>query len=236
MAEYKNYNYYTSDNFAKSEEPQIKEVDLEEDVYVVTPSLSKPKIINKRKIFAAYKELIVVVTCLIFAIILATIISNYVVHHTTVDGVSMSYTFKDGDVIIIDKITYRFSKPRRFDVVVFPVSEDEYYIKRIIGLPGETIQIIDGKIYINEQLLDDPYGYEDIANYGEANNPITIGENQYFMLGDNRNKSVDSRDPSIGLISEEKIIGRAIFILYPFDRLGKIDHKTNNNIRHENEK
>lgn len=235
MAEYKNYNYYTSDNFAKSEETPIKDVELEEDIYVVNTTISKPKVITKRKVFAAYKETIILVTCLLVALILATVISKYVIHHTTVEGISMSYTFKDGDVILIDKITYRFSKPRRFEVVVFPVSDDEYYIKRIIGLPGETVQIIDGKIYINEQLLDDPYGYEDITYYGIANSPVTLGEGQYFLLGDNRNKSVDSRDESIGLIDEDKIIGRAIFIIYPFSRIGNINHETNDTIRQENE-
>ena len=236
MAEYKNYNYYTSDNFTKSEEPEIKDVELEENLYVINNNTSQNKKINKKRILATYKELIIIGTCIVTAIFLAVIISKYVLHHTTVDGVSMSYTLKNGDVLIIDKLTYRFSKPRRFDIVVFPISEDEYYIKRIIGMPNETVQIIDGKVYINEQLLDDPYGYEDITYFGEANSPIKIGDGQYFVLGDNRNKSVDSREASIGLIEEDDIIGRAVFVLYPIRSFGTINHDANAGIRENNEK
>ncbi len=236
MAEYKNYNYYTSDNITKSEEPEIKNVELEENIYVLNNNAVPTKKNNKNNILNAYKELIIIGTCIVSAIILAMIISKYVIHHTTVDGGSMSYTLKDGDVLIIDKITYRFSKPRRFDIVVFPISEDEYYIKRIIGMPNETVQIIDGKVYINEQLLDDPYGYEDMTYFGEANSPITIGDGQYFVLGDNRNKSVDSREASIGLIEEDAIIGRAVFVLYPIRNFGKINQDANAAIRRENEK
>ncbi len=235
MAEYKNYNYYTSDNLSKSEEPEVKEVQLDEKTYVVTENVPKAKIINKRELIIAYKELIVIATCIVAAIVLATLISKYVVHHTTVDGVSMSYTLRDGDVLIIDKLTYRFQRPHRFDIVVFPISENEYYIKRVIGLPGETVQIIDGKVYINEQLLEDPYGYEDITYYGDANEPIQIGENEYFVLGDNRNESVDSREPSIGLIEEDAIIGRAVFVILPFRSFGKIENDTNAIITKENE-
>lgn len=235
MAEYKNYNYYTSENITKSEETEIVNVDLNEDTYVVNSQLSKRKSINKREIITAYKGFIFIGICLVVAVSLSIIISQYVIHHTTVDGKSMSYTLEDGDMLIIDKLTYQFSKPRRFDIVVFPVSDDEYYIKRIIGLPGETIQIIDGKVYINEQLLDDPYGFEDITYYGEAIEPIHINEGHYFVLGDNRNESVDSREASIGVIPEEKIIGRAIFVLYPIRSFGTIDHMANDKIREDRE-
>lgn len=234
MAEYKNYNYYTSDNLTKSEEPELANVELNEDIYVVNNQVSKRKTINKREFIAKYKEMLFIGMCFVIAIILAMFISKYVVHHTTVDGVSMSYTLENKDVLIIDKLTYHFSKPRRFDIVVFPV-DDEYYIKRIIGIPGETLQIIDGKVYINEQLLDDPYGFEDMTYYGEATEPIYIGEGQYFVLGDNRNKSVDSREASIGLIDEERIIGRAVFVLYPIRSFGSIDHMANDKIRQEKE-
>lgn len=236
MAEYKNYNYYTSDNFAKSEEEKLEDVQLDENVYVVGDNLPKKKFVNKRELIMAYKELIIIATCLSLALIFATIISRYVVHHTTVDGESMSFTLKDNDVLIIDKLTYRFSKPKRFDIVVFPISEDEYYIKRIIGLPGEKIQIIDGKVYINDQQLNDPYGYEDITYSGDASEPLIIGDTQYFVMGDNRNKSVDSRESSIGMIDEEKIIGKAVYVIFPFRSIGKINNDANAHIREENEK
>ena len=235
MAEYKNYNYYTSDNFTKSEETKIKDIDLNDDTYVVNYSTPVSNTLKRKRRFSTYKELTILGICVFLAIILSILISKYIIHHTTIVGTSMSYTLKDGDVLLIDKITYRFSKPRRFDIIVFPISEDEYYIKRIIGLPNETVQIINGKVYINEQLLNDPYGYEDITNYGSASAPITIGEGQYFVLGDNRNKSVDSRDPAIGLINEDDIIGRAVFVLYPIRSFGSINNDANATIRNENE-
>jgi signal peptidase I len=122
---------------------------------------------------------------------------RYLGQKTLVDGSSMSPTLEDGDVLIIDKISYRFREPQRFDIVVFRYlyKENSYYIKRIIGLPGETVQIKDGKIYIDGQLLEEDFGNAEIKKPGRANQPITLGKDEYFVLGDNRNISSDSRDP-----------------------------------------
>ncbi|MCD8012648.1 MAG: signal peptidase I, partial [Lachnospiraceae bacterium] len=112
--------------------------------------------------------------------------------------------------------------PQRFDVVVFPFQyqEDTYYIKRIIGLPGETVQIVDGEIYINGDELEESYGYEEIKNAGLASTEITLGEQEYFVLGDNRNDSTDSREPSVGNITRDQIVGKAVFRVWPFDAIG----------------
>ncbi|MCD7744185.1 MAG: signal peptidase I [Lachnospiraceae bacterium] len=164
----------------------------------------------------------IVYVALIFGLVYFVV--NYVGESTEVRGDSMYPALNDGDQLIIDMISYQFSDPKRFDVIVFPFQyqEDTYYIKRIIGLPGETVQIEDGVIYINGEVLEESYGYEEIKNPGLASAGITLGEQEYFVLGDNRNDSTDSREPSVGNISREQIIGKAVFRVWPFDAVGFI--------------
>ena len=151
---------------------------------------------------------------------------RYVGQKTVVDGSSMSPTLEDGDVLIVDKLSYRLREPERFDVVVFQYlyKEDSYYIKRIIGLPGETVQIIDGEIYIDGALLEEDFGNASMTNPGRANQPITLGPDEYFVLGDNRNISSDSRDPSVANVAREQIVGRAFVCVYPWSRMGFLQH------------
>mgnify|MGYP000826214475 FL=1 len=140
----------------------------------------------------------------------------------------METTLSDGDNLLVDKITYRFSEPKRFDIIVFPFQydTDTYYIKRIIGMPGETVQIdYDGNIYINGSLLEESYGREVIQNPGRAAEPITLGKDEYFVMGDNRNNSSDSRDPSVGNIHRKDIIGRAWVRIWPFSKFGVLKHQ-----------
>lgn len=130
----------------------------------------------------------------------------------------MYSTLSNGDSVFVDKLSYRFKDPDRFDIVIFQFlyAEDTYYIKRIIGLPGETVQIKDGKVYINDELLEtDIYGYEEINDPGLAEEPITLGEDEYFVMGDNRNGSTDSRKPSVGCVKRDQIIGRAFVRIWP---------------------
>jgi signal peptidase I len=159
-------------------------------------------------------------------ILLAYFIVNYTVEKTDMVGVSMEGTLFDGESIIINKFSYRFIDPKRFDVIVFKQSgkEHSYYnIKRIIGLPGETLQFKDGNIYINDTILEEPMNVEPMINYGLAVEPITLEENEYFVLGDNRNNSEDSRFASIGNIRREEIIGKAFIRLSPFNFIDKLN-------------
>lgn len=159
---------------------------------------------------------------------LTYLIITYVGQRTRVSGHSMETTLSDGDNLIVDKFSYRFKDPKRYDIVVFPYKYEEntYYIKRIIGLPGETVQVIDGYAYIDgQQLTSDIYGAEIMDSPGIAAEPITLGEDEYFVLGDNRNHSSDSRDPSVGILHREDLIGKAWVRIYPFDRLGVIRHE-----------
>ena len=170
------------------------------------------------------KELLSLIIYIGVVIILCYCIITFVGQRTTVNGRSMESTLHDGDNLWIDKLSYRFSDPKRFDIIVFPYEEDTYYIKRIIGLPGETVQIMpDGTILIDGKKLVESYGKEIILESGTAADPRTLGEDEYFVLGDNRNDSRDSRWADVGDINREDIIGKAAFRLSPFSKFGKID-------------
>lgn len=174
------------------------------------------------------KEILSTSIYLLVVLCAAYLIITYVGQRTQVSGSSMETTLSDGDNLLVDKITYRFSEPKRFDIIVFPFQydTDTYYIKRIIGMPGETVQIdYDGNIYINGSLLEESYGREVIQNPGRAAEPITLGEDEYFVMGDNRNNSSDSRDPSVGNIHRKDIIGRAWVRIWPFPKFGVLKHQ-----------
>lgn len=155
------------------------------------------------------------------------LIITFVGQRTYVSGSSMENTLSDGDNLIVDKITYRFTDPQRFDIIVFPFQYGEkvYYIKRIIGLPGETIRVQDGEIYVDGEILEESYGREVMKSSGIAEDPIVLGEDEYFVLGDNRNDSMDSRDPSVGLIKRDHIIGRAWMRVWPLNEIGVLKHQ-----------
>ena len=174
------------------------------------------------------KEILSTSIYLLVVLCAAYLIITYVGQRTQVSGSSMETTLSDGDNLLVDKITYRFSEPKRFDIIVFPFQydTDTYYIKRIIGMPGETVQIdYDGNIYINGSLLEESYGREVIQHPGRAAEPITLGKDEYFVMGDNRNNSSDSRDPSVGNIHRKDIIGRAWVRIWPFSKFGVLKHQ-----------
>ena len=164
---------------------------------------------------------------IVVVVILSLGIITFIGQRTKVSGHSMETTLSDGDNLIVDKISYRFRDPERFEIIVFPFQYEEhtYYIKRIIGLPGETVQVIDGYVYINGEVLDENYGLEVMDDPGIAAEPITLGEDEYFVLGDNRNHSSDSRDPSVGVLHRDDIMGRAWIRIWPFDKFGVIKHE-----------
>lgn len=170
---------------------------------------------NKPENINIVKELVNLLVYILAVMLLCWLILTFVGQRTEVSGNSMNDTLKDGDSLWINKFTYLFDEPERYDIVVFPAKDDDdkYYIKRIIGLPGETVWIgEDGLVYINgEPLEDDTYGKEliDETRRGIAATEITVPENCYFVLGDNRNNSRDSR--VIGCISDGDIIGKAVF-------------------------
>ena len=158
----------------------------------------------------------------VFIVIAAVyLVITYVGQRTEVSGDSMLNTLHNGDNLIVDKLSYRFREPERFEVIIFPSQFEEhtFYIKRIIGLPGETVQIKEGYIYINCERLYESYGNEVMLEetYGIAAEPITLGEDEYFVLGDNRNKSLDSRSEQVGIVHKNEFIGKAWLRIWPFE-------------------
>ncbi len=159
---------------------------------------------------------------------LTWMIVTFVGQRTRVSGQSMETTLQDGDNLIVDKISYRFHDPSRYDIIVFPYKYEEntFYIKRIIGLPGETVQVKDGYTYINgKKLTSDIYGREVMDEPGIAEEPVKLGKDEYFVLGDNRNDSTDSRDPDVGVLKKSDLMGRAWLRIYPFNKFGLLRHK-----------
>ncbi len=132
------------------------------------------------------------------------------VERAEVSGVSMEPALSDGDVVLVDKVSWRLTGLRRNDVIVFRYRyrPERYYIKRIVGLPGETVEIRDGRLRIDGEEPDGDFGNSLIENAGRAAEPVCLAEGTYFVLGDNRNDSADSRDYDIGDIRSEDIIGR----------------------------
>ena len=176
--------------------------------------------------FSLKDEIVDVITYIGIAFFLVAILIQFVVQRDVVDGESMMNTLRDEDNILVDKLTYQFSDPQRFDIVLFPYGEGDEelcFIKRVIGLPGETVQISrSGDIFIDGEFLEEYYGFEDIQQDKRylAADGYTLQEDEYFVMGDNRNNSYDSRQ--IGGIKRDDIIGRAVFRIYPLKSLGFI--------------
>lgn len=155
------------------------------------------------------KELIPYIIIVVVVVLIRTFIATPV----RVDGDSMNKTFKNGDILIL----YKLSKINRFDVIVLHEEKDnEKIIKRVIGMPGDTVAIKDGEIYINDEKIDDEYAYGMTSDYER----ITLKSDEYFILGDNRLISKDSR--YFGPIKEKEIKGKVVFRIFPFSKFGKI--------------
>jgi signal peptidase I len=159
----------------------------------------------------------------ILALLIVLPIRLFIFQPFIVKGQSMEPNFEDGDYLIIDEITYSFREPKRGEVVVFknPMNERQRFIKRIIGLPGETVEISDGKIFISngeKKVLQEPYLN---FSFTAGDIRITLGKNEYFVLGDNRQFSLDSR--RFGPIKKKEIVGRVLLRLWPMYSLAKIE-------------
>jgi signal peptidase I len=170
-----------------------------------------------------YLELAVYI---VFILICVFIIPKYVIQRTIVSGTSMEPTLISKDNLLVEKVSYYFSDPKRFDVVVFyPQGEEssEYYVKRVIGLPGETIQIIGSEIFINGKILKEDYGKDPISYVGIAKEPLQLEKDEYFLMGDNRKISFDSRYKDIGPIRDKYIVGKAVLRIWPLNKFGVFD-------------
>lgn len=149
-------------------------------------------------------------------------VPEHVIQRTVVKGESMEETLHEGESLLVNKLS--FYEPSRYDIIVFyPQGEevDEYYVKRIYGLPGETVQITGNDIYINGEKIEDNYAKNAMDDSGIAEEPLTLADDEYFVLGDNREVSLDSRDPDVGPVKEKNIAGHVVLRIWPLSKFGK---------------
>lgn len=175
---------------------------------------------KKKKVSNAVIELLLYAAIIVMCV---CVVPKYVLQRTIVDGTSMMNTLKDGDNLLVEKVTYRFSEPKRFAVIVFYPhgrESNDYYIKRVIGLPGETIQIKGNTIYINGNAIKENYGKDPMTESGIAEEPLKLAKDEFFVLGDNREISDDSRYPDVGPVKKKNIAGRAILRISPLSEFG----------------
>lgn len=175
---------------------------------------------------AAGRFVFEVAKVVLVALVIIIPIRIFIFQPFQVNGESMNPNFLDRDYLIVDEITYRFKEPQRGEVIVFKYPKDpkQYFIKRIIGLPGETVIIKNGEVIIkdhdNQELDETAYLTEDFSISDTINQEIVLGADEYFVLGDNRDASSDSR--TWGPITRSDIIGRAWYRAFPFDRAQSI--------------
>lgn len=156
---------------------------------------------------------------ILIAIILAFLLRTFIFATSIVEGDSMDPTLQDGERVIFNKLIYLVDEPDRGDIVIIHRPEKNY-VKRVIGLPGETIEIRNHQLYINNELYDQTFLTEDAINHTGNYGPITVPRGRYFVMGDNRSISKDSRN-GLGFIMEDEIIGRSEFVFFPFSEIAK---------------
>ncbi len=179
---------------------------------------------SQKKIKAVLKELSEYIILFVVALLIMLFLNHFIIINARIPSASMEDTVMTGDRLIGSRLAYKHELPQRFDMIIFkfPDDESQLFIKRVIGLPGETVNIIDGKVYINdsEEPLDDSYTKEipNAVNFG----PYYVPSDSYFVMGDNRNNSYDSRYWIHTYVTEDQILGKAIFRYFPFNKIGKV--------------
>lgn len=175
---------------------------------------------KKKSVFLEYALYLFII---VFVLFLAP---KYVIEKILVDGTSMENSLHDGEHVLIEKVSRYFNGPERFDVVVFTKAHNTYqktYIKRVIGLPGESVQIIGNRIFINGEELKEDFGKDPMDTAGIAAEPILLGEDEYFVLGDNRLVSIDSRDKVVGVVTKDELDGVVILRVAPLSAFGGVE-------------
>lgn len=213
------------------DEKEVKELNEEaKKIDDMTSKKNKQTLLEKFVKNPVLREILEWVEVLIVAFILAMVIKTFVIETTEVSGDSMMTTLHHKERLLVNRFIYKFTTPDRGDIIVFlPDNENRNYIKRIIGLPGETIDIKEGKVFVNgvelveEYLTQETYG----INRNPKTFPYTLGPDEYFAMGDNRGNSLDSRCEDVGVLTTEKMRGKAIVRIYPFNKMtifGDIDY------------
>lgn len=151
---------------------------------------------------------------IVVALAFAWFCLNFFGTQITINGQSMQPLLNSGDVILMNRLSYDFGKPKRMDVVVFEREDKKTNVKRVIGIPGDVVQIKEGEVYVNGEAIDDEE-LGSVALAGLAENPVELGDKEYFLLGDNRDSSEDSRFANVGNVKEEQILGKVWLRLFP---------------------
>ena len=191
---------------------------------------------NRKAVRKKRSPVSIVIELLIYAFIVffcLSIFPTYIMERTVVSGESMEDTLHHNESLLVNKLSYRFGDPERYDIIVFrPKGQnvDEYYVKRIYGLPGETIYIDKNSIYVNGEKVDDPYAKDamddDLIEIGTPDKPYTLKENEYYVLGDHRSVSMDSRyspesdEDAPGPVKRENIVGKVFIRIWPLNKFG----------------
>ena len=159
------------------------------------------------------------------AILLALIIRNFVFRVTRVTGYSMNPTLNHGDILILNRFSYLFSSPKVGDIVAFPypAGPDEFFIKRVVASSGDEVDLLYNRFYVNGTPLDDSFSEANVIATGNVQFPITVQDGYFFVLGDNRNASKDSRYNSVGNINGNDMMGRSLIRVWPFASFGRVD-------------
>jgi signal peptidase I len=170
------------------------------------------------------KEIYSWIKTIVFAIVLAVVFRTYIFSPAYAMSVSMEPTLHEGQILIISKVNYLVGEPKRGDIVVIDSEQDKLehlnLIKRVVGLPGETVEIKDNKVYIDEKVLEPDFTLSPTPDFGFVK--TTIPEGKYMVMGDNRENSRDSRFKSVGFIDRDYLEGKAVFRLWPLNKIGKL--------------
>jgi len=181
--------------------------------------------LTKRISNPVLRNLLEWIVALGLALLLFFVVRTFFFRLATVSGPSMLPSLRDGDMVFLNRFSYLFIEPQVGDIVAFPNPNDpsEHYIKRVIGAPGDIVDLRMGVFYINDLPLDDDFSHETVFAIGDVRFPITVEDGYFFVLGDNRNQSMDSRNSSVGNIPGRRMVGRVAFRIWPLDALGRVD-------------
>ena len=164
-------------------------------------------------------------TAIGLAVLLFFVMRAFVFRVAQVTGNSMEPTLSHGDMVVLNRFSYIFSSPRVGDIVAFPFQgqPNQHYIKRIVAVPGDVVDLRAGVFYINNEPLNDDFSLPPTISLGDVLFPVTVEEGRFFVLGDNRNGSMDSRFTSVGTVPARDMVGRVAIRIFPFDRFGRVD-------------
>ena len=197
----------------------------ENEIREVADNENQPQPKEEKPKKSLKQEIISWVVTLATAIVLALVIRTFIFEPIRVDGSSMADTLHNGEITFAFKTGYLFNDPQRQDVVIcrYP-NRKEYFVKRVMGIPGDTIAILGTTVYINGQPVEEPYLTAQRNRFDHTMLPITLGENEYFVMGDNRDNSNDSRNLSkVGPIARDMIVGHVKCVLFPFDAIRGVE-------------